>query len=250
MIKLLRLIFTVVPKLIFEYFSWIRKYAKNKDDYPISLRFYKVQKLVRYVVEKFKINLINSRIENLYTDEKKFLIVCNHQSMFDPLILIANAKRPLTFISKKEVEKFIFVGKVIKIIDGEFLDRENLKQQVKVIMRIEKLLQNNLYDVVIFPEGKRNHNYDKKLLEFHPGSFKVPFKAQCDLVVCELYGTFRCLKLLKYRKSNQPVQFNYLKRIKYDELSALNSVELKDECYNLINNDIPRLVKIDNSIKY
>ena len=52
MIRLLKLVFKVVPGILKAYFSWIVKYSKHKERYPIGLRFYKVQQLVRFVILK------------------------------------------------------------------------------------------------------------------------------------------------------------------------------------------------------
>lgn len=250
MIKLFRLIFRAVPKIIHAYFSWIRRYYKHKEDYPLALRFYKVQHLVRDVYDLFKVDLHKVNIEKLYDNENKNLIICNHQSMFDILLLLSHAKRPMTFVSKIQVEKFMFVGKIMHIIDGKFLDRDDLKQQVKVILEAEKLLEEQKYDIVIYPEGTRNKSIETGLLEFHPGTFKVATKAKSDIVILENYGTYRCLKLLKYRKSHQPIQFEYLTTLKYEDFKDLNTSEISTKCYNIMLDNYFNLVNKDKEFKY
>lgn len=250
MIKLFRLIFKAVPKIIHAYFSWIHRYYKHKDDYPLSLRFYKVQHLIKDVYDLFKVDFHSTDLEKLYQSEKKNLIICNHQSMFDVVQMMALAKRPMTFVCKIEVEKFIFVGKIVHIIDGEFLDRDNLKQQVKVILKVEKLLVEQKYDVVIYPEGTRNKTIEKGLLEFHPGTFKIATKAKCDIVIVENWGTYRCLQLLKYKKSHQPIQFEYLTTLKYENIKDLNTSEISTKCFEIMSNNYFKLMENDLKFKY
>ena len=247
MMRIFVLVLQVGWRILKDYFTWMIKYAKHKERYPIALRFYRVQSLVRYVIGKMGVVYDETvNFEDIYSDDKKKLIVCNHQSMFDPLLFMIRAKRPLTFISKKEVKKFPFVGKILTIIDGEFLDRENIKTQVKTIMNAQRLVANQKYDVVIFPEGTRTKNPEEGMLPFHAGSFKIPFKANSDLVVTSIYGSFRVLKFFKYKKKKQLyVQFRVLKTFKYDELKEMNSVVLMEESRKIMEENMSIFIQKD-----
>ena len=79
----------------------------------------------------------------------------------------------MSFVAKKEVMKYPFVGRVLKILDGKTLDRSDLKSQVKTILEIEKSLKNNEIDWLIFPEGKRQKSPYNGILEIHHGTFKI-----------------------------------------------------------------------------
>ena len=219
MIRLLKLVLKVGGGILKAYFSWIRKYAKHKERYPIGLRFYKVQQLVRFVILKMGVKYDMTNFDDIYSGEDKKFIVCNHQSMFDCLLFLIYAKRPLTFVAKKETEKMPFVGKLLKIIDGEFFDRDNLKTQIKNVINTSKLLSENKYDVVIFPEGTRQKEIDKGLLPLHAGSFKIPLKSKSNIVLTEIFGSYRCIKFFKFPKVNTLyVQFKVLQELNYEDI--------------------------------
>lgn len=243
-------IFTLVMKvgggILKAYFSWIRRYAKHRDRYPLALRFYKVRELVRYVILKMGVTYDMPNFDDIYSDDKKKFIVCNHQSMFDCCLFLTFAKRPLTFVAKKEVLKFPFVGKILYIIEGEFFDRENLKSQVKNVLNASKLLQEQKYDVVIFPEGTRQKNLEEGLLPFHAGSFKIPQRAKSDIVVTGIFGSHRALKFFKYKKKKELyVQFKVLDELKYADYTDMNSVQLMEKSKQIIENELPIYVQKD-----
>lgn len=236
MIRLFILALKVVPGLIKAYFSWIAKYAKHKERYPIALRFFKVQQLVRFVIFKMGIKYELNNFDSIYEDGAKKFIICNHQSMFDCLLFLLYAKRPLTFVAKKETKKIPFVGKLLTIIDGEFFDRDNLKSQVKNVINTSKLLADQKYDVVIFPEGTRQKKIDEGILPLHAGSFKIAQKAKVDTMVTEIFGSYRCLNFFKFpRKKNLFVQFKVLKRMNYADVKDITSVEFMERCKKLLD---------------
>ena len=176
---------------------------------------------------------------DIYSSEDKKFIVCNHQSMFDCLLFLIFAKRPLTFVAKKETAKMPFVGKLLKIIDGEFFDRDNLKTQIKNVINTSKLLAENKYDVVIFPEGTRQKEIEKGLLPFHAGSFKIPLKSKSNIILSEIFGSYRCLKFFKYPKEKQLyVQFNVLEELKYEEIKNETTVSLMEKSKQVLENQL------------
>ena len=246
MIRLISLVFKAGWGILHAYFKWIRKYAKHREKYSIEERFSKVQELVKFVILKMGVKYDISNFDGIYSDEKKKFIVCNHQSMFDCLLLLIFAKRPLTFIAKKEVLKYPFVGKILYIIDGEFFDRENLKAQVKNVLNASKLIEEQKYDVVIFPEGTRQKEIEKGLLPFHAGSFKIPLRAKCDTIITTIFGSYRCLNFFKFKKKKQLyVQYNVLDELKYDEIKALTSVAIMEKSKGIMEASLPKCMEKD-----
>ena len=239
MIRLLKLVLKVGGGILKAYFSWIRKYAKHKERYPIGVRFYKVQQLVRFVILKMGVKYDMTNFDDIYSGEDKKFIVCNHQSMFDCLLFLIYAKRPLTFVAKKETAKMPFVGKLLKIIDGEFFDRDNLKTQIKNVINTSKLLSENKYDVVIFPEGTRQKEIDKGLLPLHAGSFKIPLKSKSNIVLTEIFGSYRCIKFFKFPKVNTLyVQFKVLQELNYEDIKNETTVSLMEKSKEILESNL------------
>jgi len=252
MIKYIRLIFFVVPRLIFAYFTWILPYYFRKDKVPFEKRFYKVQKLARYVLRKMHVVYYLNNYEEFFKNKEKdknYIFFCNHIGSLDPILFLAINKTPTTFVAKKEARKIPFVGKIIYILDGEFLDRKDLKQEVKVFYNVQKkILNSKNMDFVIFPEGTRNKApYSKKVQEFHPGTFRCAFKTQANIVFCSIFGTFRGLAL-KTNCANYPFSLTYIETLKYDDYVSLNTTQISLIAHEKIEKEVGNLVDFDYSI--
>lgn len=236
MLKYLKVIFKALPAIIHAYFSWMLKYSKNPNKYPLEERFFKVQKLIRKVLKSFNLYIENNDLKEFYENCNKnenYFFVCNHLSNLDPLIFIACAKRPITFVSKIENEKKILVGRIIKILNGDFMDRNDPRQSVKIMKNIEnKLNSNTICDYMIFPEGTRNKNYDKEtILPYHYGSFKPAFRSKKNIVV---FATFGQQKVLSF-KDNKKYYYASIKKVEQinkERFENTNTVELAEEVMN------------------
>lgn len=229
----------LVPIIIFEYFVWILRYSLNPKKYPLELRFKRVQKLCRKVMKVFRMRGDYSSVEEFYKNRNKtknHLFVCNHQCAFDPLCFICLADSPITFVAKKESKKLLFVGRVITILDGEFLDRGNLRQELKVFMHVqEKLKSNQKLDILIFPEGTRNKDpKNNPISPFHAGTFRCAYKTESPIAVFCMYGAYRSSSF-KYKNKYNPIQIEYLKTINYEEYKQLNTDEVAKLTHDLMN---------------
>ena len=245
--RLLKIVFVLVPYILHAYFKWILRYALNKDKYPLSLRFYKTQELIRHVLKGLYLNISEKGIEEVYKNDEKFFGTCNHQSDADPLLLIAVAKRPISFIAKKEVKKMPFIGKVFYLLDGKFIDRKDLKSQIKILNEVEEDLKNQVKDWVIFPEGTRNKNPTKDILvPFHHGTFKIPLKSGVRMVNFAAYGTFRSLHFLNYLKPNLPIQIEAIGDYKFNEFKNETSQTLTEKVYSITYKKVEELKANDS----
>ena len=120
--------------------------CKHPEKYDINTRFKKVQNLIKKVLVAFRVKVEEIDVDkfeaSLKENEPRF-IVANHISDFDPLIFIALAKRPITVVAKKQILSYPFVARIIKSLSGEFLDRDDLKQSLKVFKSIAKKIEEN-----------------------------------------------------------------------------------------------------------
>lgn len=100
------------------------------------------------------------------------LFIGNHTSLFDVLLAIPVLPHPLAFISKIE-NKIPVLGWLMKQLGCVFLDRSNLKQQVKQMMKAQENMRGGI-SYLVFPEGTRSK--DGALLAFKAGTFRLSTK--------------------------------------------------------------------------
>lgn len=222
--------------VIWDYFGWMRKYAKHPEKYPITERHKKIAKLMKNMCGAFNVELYVEGKENIPTSAS--CIVANHLSSFDPLALLAIIGFPTTFVAKKEVGKMPFIGKCVKDIDGLLLDREDLKQSLRVMMKVQDdLTHKKDKNWIIFPEGTRNKDTMHNLKEFHHGTFRPAVKSGVNIVPVAIFGTSRVFKI-KPQYKRYPVFIKFLKPITPEEYSGKSTQEIAKLCQDSIQREI------------
>uniref|UniRef100_UPI0040562DD3 lysophospholipid acyltransferase family protein n=1 Tax=Acetatifactor sp. TaxID=1872090 RepID=UPI0040562DD3 len=108
------------------------------------------------------------------------LYVGNHRSYFDILLTYVRVPRPTGYIAKKEMNKYPLLNNWMRNLHCLFLDREDIKQGMKVILTAIEKVKSGI-SICIFPEGTRNKVNDT-FLPFHEGSFKIADKGGVPIV--------------------------------------------------------------------
>ncbi len=223
MFKYLKVVFKVIFPIIGAYFSWIISYSRHPEKYSLELRFSKVQTLILKIFKAFNVKIHDEEFLEYYnhiSSNENHLFVCNHISDLDPLIFIACAKKPVTFVAKIETKKYPLVGRVIKILDGEFMDRDNLKQSLKVMNSIQKKLDSDKkLDIMIFPEGTRNKTNIYKTLCYHHGTFRPAYKSKKGILAFAITGD---QKVLSFKDNSKKFDVYIKKVLEFNENDYLD----------------------------
>jgi 1-acyl-sn-glycerol-3-phosphate acyltransferase len=133
------------------------------------------------------------------------LFVPNHLSIFDVVILYPIMNRPSSFISKIELKKIPFLAQWMILIKAVFLDRDNIKQAIGIIIGAVDDI-NNGTSVIVFPEGTRSRTGE--VLEFKEGTFKIATRTDCPVVPIAISNTDKILHSgLGIRTANVTIEF-------------------------------------------
>ena len=161
--------------------------------------------------------------EELLPKEGRFVLVCNHRSMFDPIVTAAKLKAyNLAFISKPSNLKLPFIGKLAYGAGFLPIDRENDRSALKTILTAVDYLKRDLCSIAVYPEGTRSKGED--MLPFHAGSFKIPQRAGVPLAIACVSGTERVRKNFPLRRTR--VTLEILELLPAEELKAMSTQEL------------------------
>lgn len=210
-------------RIIYAYFAWMRKYAKNREKYDINLKYSKLHRLCERLSKSLNADITVKGLENIPDETACYL--SNHISMTDPLIYLSVFHKATTFVCKKEIEKYPFVAKCINCIEGEFIDRQDLKSSLRTMMKVEKDLRTRKKSWLIFPEGTRNKDRKALLLDFHYGTFKAPTKAKVPLVPCVVYGSHRLI-FYKTKFKRYPIYVEFGKPLYPEEYENMSTQEV------------------------
>jgi 1-acyl-sn-glycerol-3-phosphate acyltransferase len=102
------------------------------------------------------------------------MVIVNHQSLLDIIILEATYPKNLAWVAKKEIEDMKFFGKVITLTKMISINREDKKSLLKLFSDSKERLEEGRV-IAIFPEGTRGD-----------GKTIVPFKAGTKLIASKL----------------------------------------------------------------
>lgn len=111
--------------------------------------------------------------------DRAVLYVCNHQSNFDIPLMITQLPGKKGFVAKIETLKLPMIRDWMRYMNCVFMDRDDIRQQVKTITEGVNILKSG-HSMVIFPEGTRSH--DGSLGEFKPGGMKLATKSGAMIV--------------------------------------------------------------------
>lgn len=212
------------PKIICNYCCKMKKFSRRPDKYPLQIRYDNARTLALKVSKDLLVEINVEGLENIPHDRVS-CYVGNHLGDFDPFLLFAALNEPFTFVAKKETRKFPFVGTFLKSISGEFMDRKDLRQSLKVMNRVEEDLRQGNKNWVIFPEGTRNKDPQKLCLDFHHGTFRAPMRAGVPIIPFVLIGTQRIFKTKPVYKK-YPVFIKLLKPIFPEGYQNMTSQEV------------------------
>ena len=226
----------VGPRILATYFFHIKRWAKDPTKYPREKRFICFRKLFSKICSALQTDLYIFGAENLLTD-RNFCMVCNHMSAFDPIPFVITCQTPLTFVGKQELIKAPFLKNAMAAIEGEFIDRDNLRQSLKVMLRVEEDLKKGEKSWMIFPEGTRIRDQLLPVGEFHHGTFRPATKAQVPIIPAAIYGSFRVFKKRPQFK-RYPVFISFLKPIMPEDYADLNTADIAELTRNLIQQEI------------
>lgn len=131
------------------------------------------------------VKVIVKGLENVPADGP-VLYVGNHRSFFDVILSYPLLKNNTGFIAKESFKKVPLIGWWMWYLNCLFLNRDNIKEGMKTILKGIELIKNGS-SVFIFPEGTRSK--DEELLPFKEGSLKIAEKGKCPVVPVAITNT-------------------------------------------------------------
>ncbi len=118
--------------------------------------------------------------------DRSYMLVANHTSMLDIMLMLQVSKNPFVFVGKKELAKIPVFGFFFKRV-CIMVDRESTKSRTGVYRRAQRRLNQGL-SICIFPEGGVPDE-DVLLDEFKDGAFKMAIAHQIPIVPITFYDS-------------------------------------------------------------
>ena len=118
------------------------------------------------------------------------VVVCNHASYLDGIVLTAALPPRFGFVIKREMASVPLAGAVLRRLGSEFVERFDRRRGARDTRRVLRNARQG-HALVFFPEGTFTPR--PGLMKFHIGAFVAATRAGCPVVPAVLRGTRRAL---------------------------------------------------------
>lgn len=161
-----------------------------------------------YIMGNVKKEIINKHFADF---DKPCVIIANHQSFLDILILVMLSPRLILFTNNWVWNSPVF-GAVVRMADY-FPVAQGTEANIDLLAGRAK----QGYSIVIFPEGTRSVDGDIK--RFHKGAFYLAEQLHMDIQPILIHGTGYCMTKGDFLLKNGKITLKYLPRIKPGDTS-------------------------------
>lgn len=117
---------------------------------------------------------------------RTYVVVCNHQSQFDILLVYGFLDLDLKWVMKQELRKIPGLGFGCEKAGHIFIDRNNPRRARAAVTEALERLGDGV-GILFFAEGTRS--LDGRLLPFKKGAFRLAIEQQLPVLPVTLVGT-------------------------------------------------------------
>ncbi len=155
--------------------------------------------------------------------KQSYIIVSNHQSMYDVLVLYGWLGVDLKWVIKKELRKVPVIGFAAEKGGNIFIDRSDPKAAYESLQQARKKVVNGT-SIIILPEGTRSRNGE--VGEFKKGAFCLARELKLPILPVTIMntgkilptGTFDLFPGRAIMKIHQPIDTASCDEASFDEL--------------------------------
>ncbi|NPA73524.1 MAG: 1-acyl-sn-glycerol-3-phosphate acyltransferase [Epsilonproteobacteria bacterium] len=170
--------------------------------------FRKHHKTFRYYWAKLQLFLLRVKLEVVGKPDKSAkMLLLNHQSVADIVIMEAIYPADLAWVAKKEIGDMPFFGHILDYPEMISIDREDRKSLIQLIKDAKDRLSKGRV-LAIFPEGTRGNG--RKLLKFKAGAKIVAEKLELKIQPAVFIGTINVFDSKNFLADFSKVKLVYL----------------------------------------
>ncbi len=147
-------------------------------------------------------------------DESCDMILMNHQSLLDIIVMEYIHSRDLAWVAKKEITDLFFFGHIIKAPRMISIDRENKAGIIHLLKEAKDRLDKGR-PIAMFPEGTRSDG--KSMLSFRPGAKMLANRYNLKVQPIVLFNTRNIVDSKKLLATPGIVKVVYLEPIQADK---------------------------------
>jgi len=164
--------------------------------------------------------------EGVIDADRPQILVANHASWYDVLVLVGSIPGRALFVAKKEIASVPVFGPALRACGHIFIDRKDRNRAVASLAEARRRLEEESPTIIMFPEGTRS--VTGELQSFKKGAFVLGIQTGVDIVPAAIVGSREVMKKgsLLVRPGKVTVRFG--EPIKVEGLTLENRSELTE----------------------
>lgn len=206
-----------LPYLFYKLF----KLSGKKGNHTKEEKYGFLHKNVVHALRGGRVTVKGFGLSNLPTQDG-YIMISNHQGMFDAMAMIYLSERPFGTLSKKEAADIKILNRVLDCMGVEYIDREDIRSSLKTIQHVAQRVKEG-DNFIIYPEGTRSKE-GNKMGPFKPGAFKSATMAKCPIIPIAIVDSFIPFDRPSIKRTT--VYVRILKPIPYEEYKDLKTTEI------------------------
>ncbi|OIQ31019.1 MAG: 1-acyl-sn-glycerol-3-phosphate acyltransferase [Bacteroidetes bacterium MedPE-SWsnd-G2] len=179
------------------------------------------------------------QIERQEVPQKResYMLIANHSSMTDIMLMLVTIKNPFVFVGKKELAKIPLFGFFYKRT-CILVDRSSAKSRQAVFLRAQRRLKSGL-SICIFPEGGVTD--DTTLLDpFKDGAFRLAINHQIPIVPIVFFDNKRLFSYTFFSGGPGKMRVKILPFIPTQGLKTGDTKTVNKEAHALLLSELQR----------
>ncbi len=125
-----------------------------------------------------------------FEPNKRYMVMCNHTSLYDIPLSILAVNNSLRMVAKKELARIPFFGQAMQANEFVFIDRKNREQAMKDLQKAADLMKSGII-IWMAPEGTRSSTGE--LLPFKKGGFLLALETGATIVPLGIRGALNIM---------------------------------------------------------
>jgi 1-acyl-sn-glycerol-3-phosphate acyltransferase len=172
-----------------------------------------------------------------FAPSRAYVVVSNHQALFDIVMLLGLLPLQFRFVSKKENFKIPFLGWAMRFARYIELDRQRLRAAMDTLARCADVLSQGT-SVAIFPEGTRSR--DGRMQRFRRGPFQLALRARVPILPVTILGTQKAISQKGLHIVPCPVKMIVSKPVEVTDYEAQEVKRLMEDTHRIIKEEFDK----------
>ncbi len=173
--------------------------------------------------------------KNNINTHQSYIIVCNHQSIYDMLTIYGYLPNEFKWVIKKELEKMPFVGSACKALGHVFVDRRNSQKAKESLIDAKEKISGGV-SAFFFPEGTRSKNGE--LMAFKKGAFRMAKSLQLPILPLTITGANKVMAANSLLICPHKITLTIHPEITKEQVDNLSVSELSNLAKSIISSQL------------